>query len=106
MYKIEYLPAAMNDLVEIAAYIGVKLDNPDAADRLAEDISEKVSAAAGQPYMNPLYIPIKPLTHEYRKIVVRNYDIFYWVDEPDKKVTIARVIYAGRELDRLLRGQE
>lgn len=103
MYKIEYLPAAMKDLVEIATYIGVEPDNPGAADRLAEDISESVSAAAEQPYMYHLYIPIKPLTHEYRKIVVGNYDIFYWVDETDKKVTIARVIYAGRDIKRLLK---
>lgn len=103
MYKIEYLPAALHDLVGIAAYIGVKLDNPDAADRLAEDISESISAAAGQPYMYPLYIPIKPLAHEYRKIVVRNYVVFYWVDEPIKTLTIARVIYAGRDIKKLLK---
>ena len=103
MYRIEYLPAALHDLVEIAAYIGVELDNPGAADRLADDIVESVSAAAGQPYMFPLYIPMKPLTHEYRKIVVRSYDIFYWVDEPGKTVTIARVIYAGRDIKRLLK---
>ena len=103
MYSIEYLPAALHDLVDIAAYIGVELDNPDAADRLAEDIAESVSAAAGQPYMYPLYIPIKPLKHEYRKIVVGNYDVFYWVDESLKTVTVARVIYAGRDIRKFLK---
>lgn len=103
MYRIEYLPAALRDLVEIAAYIGVELDNPNAADRFADDIAESMSAAAEQPYMYPAYTPIKPLKHEYRKIVVRNYDVFYWVDEPDKTVTVARVIYAGRDIKKLLK---
>lgn len=103
MYKIEYLPVALHDLVEIATYIGVELDNPSAADRLAEDIAESVSAAAEQPYMCPLYIPIKPLKHEYRKIVVKNYDVFYWVDEPEKTITVARVVYAGRDIKKLLK---
>ncbi|MBQ3842321.1 MAG: type II toxin-antitoxin system RelE/ParE family toxin [Ruminiclostridium sp.] len=103
MYKIVYLPIALHDLVELSKYIGVELDNPSAADRLAEDISERVSAAAEQPYMYPLYIPIKPLKQEYRKIVVRNYDVFYWVDEPGKTITVARVIYAGRDIRKLLK---
>ena len=102
MYKIEYLPAAMNDLVEIAEYIGMELDNPGAADRLADNIADSVSQLAEQPYMYPVYIPIKSLKYEYRKIVVGNYDIFYWVDEPCKTVTVARIIYAGREIDSVL----
>lgn len=36
MYTIEYLPIARRDMVDIAKYIGVKLANPDAAERLAE----------------------------------------------------------------------
>ena len=35
MYTIEYLPIARRDMVDIAKYIGVKLANPDAAERLA-----------------------------------------------------------------------
>lgn len=103
MYRIEYLPAALHDLVEIAAYIGVELDNRGAADKLADDIAESVSAAAEQPYMYPLYVPIKPLKYEYRKIVVRNYDVFYWVNEPTKTVTAARVIYAGHDIKKLMK---
>lgn len=103
MYRIEYLPVALHDLVEIAEYIGVKLDNKSAADRLAENIAESVSAAAEQPYMYPLYIPIKPLKYEYRKIVIKNYDVFYWVDEPTKTITVARVIYARRDIGKLLK---
>ena len=40
MYTIEYLPIARRDMVDIAKYIGVKLANPDAAERLAEKMAE------------------------------------------------------------------
>jgi hypothetical protein len=33
------------------------------------------------PYSNPVYSPIKPLKHEYRKQLVKSYIMFYWVDE-------------------------
>lgn len=40
MYTLEYLPIARRDMVDIAKYIGVKLEAPDAAERLAEEISQ------------------------------------------------------------------
>ena len=91
MYTIEYLPIAKSDMVEIAKYIGVKLANPEAAEDLAD-----------MPYKCPVYIPVKPLRHEYRKLIVQKYIMFYWVDEDKKRITIARVIYSGRDYENLL----
>ena len=83
MYKLEYLPVARKDMLEIVRYISRELQNPDAADRLAVEL-------------------IRPLKHEYRKILVQNYLMFYWVDEEKKLVTVARVVYAKRDYGRLL----
>ena len=46
MYKLEYLPVARKDMLEIVRYISRELQNPDAADRLA---GEFVNAAEGDP---------------------------------------------------------
>lgn len=35
LYKLEYLPVARKDMLEIVRYISRELQNPDAADRLA-----------------------------------------------------------------------
>lgn len=102
MYKIVYLPSAMNDMIEIARYIGVKLANPDAADRLADLMVSEADKLSDMPYMFKVYNPIKPLKHEYRKLIVENYIMFYWIDESQKTVTIARVIYSGRDYNKLL----
>ena len=72
MYKLEYLPVARKDSV------------------------------LSFPYAPPAYQPIRPLKHEYRKILVQNYLMFYWVDEEKKLVTVARVVYAKRDYGRLL----
>lgn len=102
MYTIEYLPIARRDMVDIAKYIGVKLANPDAAERLAEKMIESAENLSSMPYKCPTYTPIKPLKHEYRKLIVQNYIMFYWIDEDKKLVTIARVVYSGRDYEKLL----
>ena len=96
MYKLEYLPVARKDMLEIVRYISGELQNPDAADHLA------VESVLTFPYATPAYQPIRPLKHEYRKILVQNYLMFYWVDEEKKLVTVARVVYAKRDYGRLL----
>ena len=75
MYSLEYLPIARRDMVDIAKYIGIKLANPDAADRLAEEMIEAAESLINMPYKCPMYTPVKPLKHEYRKLIVHNYII-------------------------------
>ena len=99
MYKLEYLPVARQDLIDIIRYISQELKNPDAANNLAVKLVEATEKVTAFPYANPSYQPLK---HEYRKILVQNYLILYWVDEEKKLVTVARVLYAKRNYRRLL----
>lgn len=102
MYKLEYLPVARQDMIEIVRYISQELQNPTAADQLAMELIDAGDGIPKFPYANPAFIPIKPLKHEYRKLLVQNYFIFYWVDEVKRLVTVARVVYAKRDYERLL----
>lgn len=102
MYSLEYLPVARQDMVEIVQYISRKLKNPVAAERLAVELIEAGETIPAFPYANSVHRPTKPLKHEYRKLLVRNYLMFYWVDEEKKLVTVARIIYAKREYEGLL----
>lgn len=89
-------------MIEIVRYISRELGDPIAADRLAVELIEAGDRIPQFPYAHPAYIPIRPLRHEYRTLLVRNYMMFYWVDEAEKLVTVARVIYARRDYGRLL----
>jgi plasmid stabilization system protein ParE len=51
----------------------------------------------------PAYYPIRELGHDYRKLLVDNYIMFYWVDETRHCVTVARVIYAKSDYSKRLK---
>ena len=102
MYKLEYLPIARHDMVEIARYISQELFDPSAAENLAYEMVQAAERLAGFPYICPIHHGPKPLKNEYRKLIVKNYIMFYWVDEKEKKIVIARVIYSRRDYEKLL----
>lgn len=102
MYKLEFLPAARLDMIDIVRYISRDLGNPTAAERIAAALIRAAESIPDFPYANPGYYPIRPLKHEYRKLSVENYLIFYWVDEAQKTVTVARVVYARRDYGVIL----
>lgn len=101
-YRLEYLPAARRDLMEIVRYIARELKNPIAAERLAADLIEAGERIPDFPYAAPVHIPIRPMRHEYRKLLVRDHFLFYWVDEERRTVTVARVIHARTDYDKIL----
>jgi len=102
MYQLKYLPTAMQDMIEIAKYISNELGSPTAADKLANEMISAAESITEFPYSKPAYFPVKPLKHEYRRLAVKNYVMFYWVNEIEKCIVIARVIYARRNFERLL----
>ena len=73
VYKLEYLPVAQRDMVEIVRYISGELQNPAAADRLAMELVNAAESILTFPYALPAYQPIRPLKREYRKILVQNF---------------------------------
>ena len=95
-YKIEVTLTAQKDLHEIMEYITLKLYNLDAARRQVKRIRVAIDHAAENPYMYPVYYPEETLKHDYRKLPVDRYLVFYWVDEERKTITVARVLYGRR----------
>ena len=102
MYSLEYLPIARRDLVEAVSYISHDLGSPEAALRLAEEVERAGERLQQFPYAWPVYQASRPLERDYRKLLVENFFLFYWVDEQRRLVTVARVIYARRDYGKLL----
>ncbi len=96
MYRIEWLPSARMDMIEISRYISINLQNEEAAEMLAEKIISSVDQLAEFPYRNEAYHPIRPLKKEYRKLLVKNYFVYYNVDEIKKLITVYRIVYKKR----------
>lgn len=93
-YNIDYLDSAKSDLLEITTYISEILYSPASARKQIKNITDAVKRAAENPYMYPLHYPAEKLQHDYRKIPVGRYLVFYWVDEVRKSVTVARILYS------------
>ena len=102
MYELDFLPIARRDMTEIVRYISHQLQNPSAAEQLADEMIEAVEAARSFPYAAPPNFPIRPVKHDYRKLLVQSYLIFYWVDDRARKITAARAVYAKRDYASLL----
>lgn len=54
------------------------------------------------PYGNAEYISIKPLKNQYRIARVKNFIMFYTINEENKTITIVRVLYQKRDMDKIL----
>lgn len=102
MYEIEVLPSARRDMVAVVSYISHELSNPAAAYRLANEMYAAMDSLAAFPYTNVVFQTIRPLKHDYRRLKVGNYLIFYHVDEDKKLVTVSRVIYARRDYKKMM----
>jgi toxin ParE1/3/4 len=97
MYRLSYLPVANRDITDIVNYIAETLAAPKAALDLLKALHESISRLKDFPYSCRVYQPVKPLEQEYRILTIKNYAVFYTVNEQDKLVEIYRVIYAKRK---------
>lgn len=100
MYKVVYLPIARRQLEEAVAYIAENLCAPDAADDLLDAVDEAACALSEMPYRHALYPLLFAMKREIRFVLVRNYNLFYVVNEDRKTVEIWRLIHQLRAQKR------
>lgn len=100
MYKVVYLPIARRQLEEAVAYIAENLCAPDAADDLINAVDEAVRALSEMPYRHALYPLLFAMKREIRFIPIKNYNLFYVVNEDRKTVEIWRLIHQLRAQKR------
>ena len=105
-YRVELLQSALTDIAAAIRYITDELLNPQAAQLLAERFFSEAEKLSEFPYAHPVYLPVRPLKYEYRKVPIENYLLFYRVDERAKLVTVARVVYAKRNMTRQFKKEE
>ena len=101
-YEIIMTPDATADLVELRDYIADVLLVPDTALSYIRTIREEISKLAEMPGR------IKPVDDEpwhsrgIRKIIAKNFYVYYRIDEDAKRVYIMNVIYNKRDQLRQL----
>ncbi len=101
-YEIRFTPLAYEDLDEIDTYITETLVNPKAAEDLMYEMEKSISCLEEFPYMGSEVADPYLASKGYRKLVVKNYLVFYLINIKQKQVVIMRVLYGAREYHDLL----
>ena len=103
MNRLQYSPAANQDLIGIKLYISENLANPIAANRIVKNITQRIRRLSDHPYMGPSLSSIVDVETEYRFLVCGNYTSFYRVE--NEVVYIIRILYGKRDFMKILFGE-
>ena len=99
-YQLRYLPLFEQDLIQTVRYISNELQNPDAAEKLLDDIERAILKRLDNPLAFEPFQSIKRRALPYYRIYIRNYAIYYVVT--DGVMEVRRLLYQGRDKDKYL----
>lgn len=102
MYTVQFTGKSEEDLFSILKYITNILKSPTAAKNLLYEIQSKVKILETSPYCCQLvknqYLSQKGI----RFLVVKNYMVFYTINEDEKTVSVLRILYGRRDWKSIL----
>jgi len=101
-YQVEIGTQAQTDIAETIDYISQVLQEPRTAGRLYRLLKEEILSLEQMPERYPFEDDDRLRALEIRKLLVKNFKILYFVDREQRTVQIVRVIYAGRDISKLL----
>lgn len=99
-YRLRYLPLFEQDLVQTVSYITNVLKNPEAAEKLVNDLEGAILERLNNPLAFEAYPSAKNRKYPYYRIYIRNYVVYYVVIEDVMEVR--RFLYGARDTDRYL----
>jgi toxin ParE1/3/4 len=106
MYLLIFAKIVHEDIDSSYKYIAEKLGAPKSAENLIQEIIEKLNYIKRTPYSRPLVQDNYLASLGIRSIKVKNYVIYYNVDENAKKINVIRFFYNKRNWIKLLKEDE
>jgi len=104
MWKVDYSLSANRDLQEIHDYISGILLEPAIAVKQTNRIMDAVDSLDQMPLRHRLYDKEPWRSQGLRIMPVDNYVVLYLPDESYNTVTIVRIMYGGRDIEKQLSG--
>jgi len=101
-YRVDVSEPAENDLRDIVRYIVAQLSAPVSALHMLELLEETMAGLSDMPQRCPLVADERLSQMGYRKLNVKNYIVFFSVDEKNKVVDVERILYGRRDWLRIL----
>lgn len=103
MFEVVYTKPAEEDLFSIIEYISQVLKSPKVANNFLNEIEKKTELLAENPFIFSLVKDEFLSQHKIRYTLVKNYFVFYTIEEKAKTVSIIRIMYARRDWINLLK---
>ena len=101
-YEVRVTRQALEQMKEIVHYISNDLMAPDAADNLLDKMKAEIIKLSSFPKKHALIDEEPWRTEGVRKIVIKNFLIYYWVDDKNNRVQVTTVIYSRRDQTKQL----
>ena len=97
LYNVRITPQAEQSMQEIASYIAVDLMEPQTAVKLLCALKKAVDSLDMFP--GRIHLTSEEPWHSLgiRRLVVKNYYVYFWIDETNLCVHVTDVIYAGQD---------
>ncbi len=102
IYKVETSLQAEEDLRGIFEYIAFELLSPENAGRQLERLEKQILSLNEMPERFSKYGKEPWHSRGLRFVAVDNYIVFYILDTSARTVTVLRVIYSGRNMEKQL----
>ena len=101
-WNVIYSAHARQDLRDIYEYIAYELLVPETASGQTGRIMKQIRSLEEMPMRHRLYEDEPWYSQGLRFFPVDNYLVFYLPSEADNTVTIVRIMYGGRDINRQL----
>ena len=99
-YTIKYTETFVNQFKHIMQYFTDKLQNRIAAENFYKEVITEIEKRRENPKSFEIYKSTKQRESDYYRIYVKNYTIFYVVN--DNIMEIRRILYSRRNFKNLL----
>ncbi|MCL2671542.1 MAG: type II toxin-antitoxin system RelE/ParE family toxin [Clostridiales bacterium] len=102
LYNVAVSATARKDIRDAVSYINSELSAPRAAQEMEAALKAGITGLAFAPKRYAIVSDDRMVCRGYRALPIKNYLVFYKVDEPARTVQVVRVLFKRREWGALL----
>ncbi|MBE6746911.1 MAG: type II toxin-antitoxin system RelE/ParE family toxin [Ruminococcaceae bacterium] len=96
-YKVKITPQASLQMLEIFSYISGTLKEPVTAEKLLDELQKSIFSLEAMPKRVALMDEEPWKSHGIHKMPVKNFIVYFWINDELKEVHIIAVIYGRRD---------